>query len=107
MVSIMDDQCNVHECAFIQRLESQIDDLRKTNSETHQKLWVAINELKTNDAVQDSKYDTILSQLNSVVNEVKALQAVPGDHWKDFTKTVFASVITLIIGYIFGKLGII
>lgn len=103
----MNENCNLYECPQCQRLERQFDDLKKSNSETHQKLWEAINELKTNDAVQDSKYDTILNQLSSVVAEVKALQAVPGNNWKDLTKTVASSIVTLLIGFLLGKLGII
>lgn len=103
----MNENCNPHECPVGQRLEHQLEEYRKSNSDTHQKLWNEINGLKTNDAVQDSKYDTILVQLNSVVTEVKALQAVPGNNWKDFVKTVLTSVTTLVIGYLFGKLGVI
>lgn len=95
---------NPYDCPTGQRLEKQIDDLRKSNSETHQKLWEAINELKTNDAVQDSKYETIISKLNEVTAEVKALQAVPGNNWKDLVKTVISSVVSLIVGFALAKL---
>lgn len=103
----MSEGCNLNECAGLQRLEHQLEDLRKRNTETHEKLWNEINELKTNDAVQDSKYDTILSQLNTVVAEVKALQAAPGNNWKDLVKTIITTVGSIMVGYILAKLGIL
>lgn len=103
----MGEGCNPNDCLAIARLEHQIEEFRKSNTATHEKLWLEINDLKTNDAVQDSKYDTILKQLNELTSEVKTLQAVPGNNWKDFTKIIGSSIVTLIIGYLFGKLGII
>lgn len=102
----MGEGCNLNECAGLQKLERQLEEHRKRNTETHEKLWVAINELKTNDAVQDSKYDTILSQLNTVVAEVKALQAAPGNNWKDLVKTLITTVGSVIVGFVLAKLGI-
>lgn len=102
----MSEGCNLNGCAGLQRLERQFEDYRKRNTETHEKLWTAINELKTNDAVQDSKYDTILGQLNMVVTEVKTLQAAPGNHWKDLVKTAITTVGSVIVGFVLAKLGI-
>lgn len=103
----MGEGCNPHECPVGQRLEHQLEEFKKANSETHQKLWEAINVLKTNDAVQDSKYDTILSQLNTVVTEVKTLQAAPGNNWKDLVKTLITTVGSVIVGFVLAKLGIL
>lgn len=103
----MGENCNPYECPLCQKLEHQLEEFKRANSETHEKMWNAINDLKTNDAVQDSRYDTIIGQLNSVVAEIKTLQSVPGDNWKAFTKTMLSSVVTLLIGFMFGKLGII
>lgn len=102
----MDDSCNASECISLRRVSKQLEDHMKRNTETHEKLWTAINELKTNDAVQDSKYDTILSQLNTVVQEVKLLQSAPGDNWKSLTKTVLTSVGSILAGFVLAKLGI-
>lgn len=102
----MSEGCNTNECSGLQRLERQLEDHRKRNTETHEKLWNAINELKTNDAVQDSKYDTILSQLNTVVTEVKTLQAAPGNNWRDLVKTIIATVGSVLAGFMLAKLGI-
>lgn len=103
----MGEGCNSNECAGLDRIERNLETLRKHTSETHGKLWEAINELKTNDAVQITRYDTILSQLNSVVSEVKALQAVPGNNWKDLMKTVGTSIATLILGVLAAKMGLV
>ncbi len=103
----MGEGCSSNNCYDVTRLEHQIEELKKSNAATHEKLWNEINDLKTNDAVQDSKYDTILNQLNSVVMEVKALQAVPGNNWRDLVKTILTSVATLLVGYALGKIGIL
>lgn len=102
----MSEGCDPNTCSAIQRLENQIERLREENSETHRQLWSEINQLKTNDAVQDSKYDTILNQLNTVVAEVKALQAVPGDNWKSLVKTFITVTISAIGGFLAAKLGL-
>lgn len=102
----MAEGCNPNECPVAQRFERQLEELRKHNTETHEKLWAEINTLKTNDAVQDSKYDTILSQLNMVVAEVKTLQAAPGNNWKDLVKTIITTVGSIIVGFVLAKLGI-
>lgn len=103
----MSEGCSPHECPVGQRLEDEFKEFRKANSETHEKLWNAINELKTNDAVQDSKYDTILSELNKVTMEVKALQAVPGNNWRDLVKTVITTVGAALVGFVLAKFGIL
>lgn len=102
----MGEGCNPHECSISQRLEHQLEEFKKANSETHEKLWQSINELKTNDAVQDSKYDTILSQLNTVVAEVKLLQAAPGENWKNLVKTIITVAISALGGFLAAKLGL-
>lgn len=102
----MGEGCNPFECAYGKRLENQIEELRKANTETHRQMWEELNNLKTNDAVQDSKYDNILSELNKVVIEVKALQAVPGNNWKDLVKTIITTVGSVVVGYVLAKLGI-
>lgn len=102
----MGEGCNPNECPVGQRLERQLEEYRRHNTETHEKLWAEINTLKTNDAVQDSKYDTILSQLNMVVAEVKTLQAAPGNNWKDLVKTIITTVGSIIVGFVLAKLGI-
>lgn len=103
----MNDECNPNKCSYIDRLERRIETLRTQNTETHKRMWEVINELKTNDAVQITRYDTILSQLNSVVAEVKALQAVPGNNWKDLMKSVGTSIATLILGILAAKMGLV
>lgn len=103
----MGGECSLSECSGIERLERQIETLRNQNTETHKRMWEVINELKTNDAVQITRYDTILNQLNSVVAEVKALQAVPGNNWKDLMKTLGASIATLILGVLAAKVGLV
>lgn len=100
------DNCTPSECLGIERLERQIETLRNQNTETHEKLWAEINALKTNDAVQDSKYDTILTQLNMVVAEVKVLQAVPGDNWKNLVKTVMTVIASALVGFLVARLGL-
>lgn len=102
----MSEECKSNECSGLYRLERQFEEHKKRNTETHEKLWNAINELKTNDAVQDSKYDTILSQLNTVVMEVKTLQATPGNNWKDLVKTIITTAGSVIAGFVLAKLGI-
>lgn len=103
----MGEECNPHECPVGQRLERQIEEFRKANSETHEKLWKEINNLRTNDAVQDSKYETILSKLNEVTREVKALQAVPGDNWKNLVKTVITCAVSALVGFAAAKIGLV
>ena len=95
-----EERCNPYECPMCK----QFEDFRKETSEKRQKIWEALNELKTNDAVQNSKYDTILNKLNEVTMEVKALQAVPANNWKDLVKTVLSTVVSLIIGFALAKL---
>lgn len=102
----MSEGCDHTACGAIERLERQFVEFRQRNSEVHEKLWSEINTLKTNDAVQDSKYDTILNQLNTVVSEVKALQAAPGNNWKDLIKTIITTVGSVLAGFILAKLGI-
>lgn len=103
----MGEGCNSNGCADIRRLEHDLEALRTQNTETHRKLWEEINTLKTNDAVQVTKYDTILNQLNTVVSEVKALQAVPGNNWKDLSKAIVTAVGSAIGGFVLAKLGIL
>lgn len=102
----MSEGCSPNECPVGKRLERQLEEFRKHNTETHEKLWAEINLLKTNDAVQDSKYDTILNQLNAVVIEVKALQAVPGDNWKNLVKTVMTVLVSALLGFLAAQLGL-
>ena len=93
------EHCNPYECPICK----QFEEFRKDTSEKRQKIWKVINTLKTNDAVQDSKYETILSKLNDVTMEVKALQAVPANNWKDLVKTVLSTVVSLIVGFALAK----
>lgn len=101
----MDNECKEGICRDIQRLERMIELMRSSSSETHKAIWVAINELKTNDAVQDSKYDQILNNLRNVTTEVKALQEVPRNNWRELVHTIISTLVAVIIGYMAAKVG--
>ena len=81
--------CNPFECPVGRRLE---------------KIEEKLQTLSTNDALQDSKYDMILTRLTEVTNEVKSLKEAPGDNWRNLVKTVLSTVATIVVGFALAKI---
>lgn len=95
-----EEHCNPYDCP----ISRQLEEFKKDTSEKRQQMWKELNELRTNDAVQDSKYETILSRLSEVTTEVKNLQAIPANNWKDLVKAILSTVISLIVGFALAKI---
>ena len=102
----MPEKCNEH-CAGLDRLEQQVDELRRQNGTDHREFRERIGKIETSDAVQREQYETILEKLDALTHKVDALEAKPGRRWDGLVdKLIYAAALAVVAWLAAGAPGL-
>ena len=59
-------------------LEKDVNELRKQNSSSHERIFDRLGELEKQEGIQVLQYEHILEKLDQLAGDVKELKAKPG-----------------------------
>lgn len=88
----------------VSRLEKRFEDFVEKSSETHRRIYDKINDLSTATAVQNERYDTILSELEELKKEIKKLTEQPQKRWDTAITSAISAAVGGVVGFIVSKL---
>lgn len=94
-------------CPAVTRLERQIEDLKDSNSMSHEKIYDRLRELEKSDAVQRSEYNSIMDMLKNLTKKVDAIEAKPAKRWDGLVDKVICTLTGAVITYILARMGLI
>lgn len=96
-----------------QELERDLNDLRKQNSASHERLFDRVGELERLEGIQGEQYKNILEKLDTLTSRHDALnkkldelEAKPGKRWESIVGQIIGLVVAALVGLILGKIGL-
>ena len=103
----MPEKCtdNPRDCPLIPRVEA----LERTNEQhgnTHREMYDRIRKLETENAVQNARYEAIDAKLDELTVMVKELSGKAGKRWDKLAETALACIVTAVIVYLLGRVGL-
>lgn len=88
------------------RLESQLEEFQAQAAGNHREIYGRLNRLERSDAVQDSKYGTIIEKLDELVRKVEALETRPARRWEGVADRVLCTVAAAIVAFLLARMGL-
>ena len=86
-------------------VEQDVNELRKQNSASHERLFDRLGELERQEGIQGEQYKHILEKLDSLVQKVDALEARPAKRWEGVVAQVIGLVVAALVGLVLARLG--
>ena len=86
-------------------LEKDVNELRKQNSSSHERIFDRLGELEKQEGIQVVQYEHILEKLDQLAGDVKELKAKPGKRWEGIVEKVIGPVVAAVVGYFMAMLG--
>lgn len=129
----MSDHCGVGDngkCGGLERLEQQVDDLRRQNGSDHKDFRLQLAEIEKEGAKQKERFDRIMDNLNDLKSDnkellskvssfsikadnvdklehdVEELKGKSGKTWEDIKSKALGWAVALILAIVAGALGL-
>lgn len=94
------------------KLDSEIADLRRQNSDSHERIFNRLNELEKSEGVQMEQYKHILEKIteltvkvDSLATRISYIEAKPAKRWEGLTEKILGAVALAVVAYFLGRLG--
>ena len=87
-------------------LEKDVNELRKQNSSSHERIFDRLGELEKQEGIQLVQYEHIMEKLDELAGDVKELKAKPGKRWEGIVEKVIGLVAAAVVGYFLARLGL-
>lgn len=93
-------------------LEKDLNDLRKQNSASHERLFDRVGELERLEGIQGEQYKNILEKLDTLTRrhdelnrKLGELEAKPGKRWESIVGQVLGLVVAALVGALLVRIG--
>ena len=87
-------------------LEKDVNELRKQNSSSHERIFDRLGELEKQEGIQVVQYEHILEKLDQLSGDVKELKAKPAKRWEGIVEKAIGLVVAAIVGYVLAQVGL-
>lgn len=94
-------------------LQKSLDTFMENARGTHKEMFDRIRELEKNEARRDEQYlqimeklDGLSTQITTAMTDVGELKMKPAKRWDDMTKQIFGLIVTAIVAFILGRIGL-
>lgn len=87
-------------------LEREVDELRRQNSSSHERIFERLGELEKQEGIQGVQYENILEKLDQLAGDVKDLKAKPAKRWESVMEKILSTVVAAIMGFVLARLSL-
>lgn len=87
-------------------LEKDVNELRKQNSSSHERIFDRLGELEKQEGIQVVQYEHILEKLDQLAGDVKELKAKPGKRWEGIVEKAIGVLVAAMLGYMLAWFGL-
>lgn len=87
-------------------LEKDLNDLRKQNSSSHERIFDRLGELEKQEGIQLVQYEHIMEKLDQLAGDVKELKEKPAKRWEGMIKKVLEMIIAAVAGFFLARFGL-
>ena len=79
-------------------LEQDVNELRKQNSSSHERIFERLGELEKQEGIQGVQYENILEKLDQLAGDVKELKSKSAKRWE--------SIVEKVVGFFLARVGL-
>lgn len=108
----MPEKCTEN-CPDLARLEQEIRDLKKQNSEAFKEVQERLTKVELTNAIQNERYDAIMGKLDELSRKhdnlsakLEELEAKPGKRWESLAEKAVWAVCAAVIAFLLGRVGL-
>lgn len=87
-------------------LEKDVNELRKQNSSSHERIFDRLGELEKQEGIQLVQYEHIMEKLDRLAGDVKELKAKPGKRWEGIVEKAIGILVAAVLGFMLARLGL-
>lgn len=87
-------------------LEKDVNELRKQNSSSHERIFERLGELEKQEGIQVVQYEHIMEKLDQLAGDVKELKAKPGKRWEGIVEKAIGILVAAVLGFMLARLGL-
>ena len=87
-------------------LEKDVNELRKQNSSSHERIFDRLGELEKQEGIQLVQYEHIMEKLDQLAGDVKELKAKPGKRWEGIVEKAIGILVATVLGFMLARLGL-
>ena len=87
-------------------LEKDVNELRKQNSSSHERIFDRLGELEKQEGIQVVQYEHIMEKLDQLAGDVKELKAKPGKRWEGIVEKAIGILVAAVLGFMLARLGL-
>lgn len=87
-------------------LEKDVNELRKQNSSSHERIFDRLGELEKQEGIQVVQYEHIMEKLDQLAGDVKELKAKPGKRWEGIVEKAIGILVAAVLGFMLAQLGL-
>ena len=87
-------------------LEKDVNELRKQNSSSHERIFDRLGELEKQEGIQLVQYEHIMEKLDQLAGDVKELKAKPGKRWEGIVEKAIGILVAAVLGFMLARLGL-
>ena len=87
-------------------LEKDVNELRKQNSSSHERIFDRLGELEKQEGIQLVQHEHIMEKLDQLAGDVKELKAKPGKRWEGIVEKAIGILVAAVLGFMLARLGL-
>ena len=87
-------------------LEKDVNELRKQNSSSHERIFDRLGELEKQEGIQLVQYEHIMEKLDQLAGDVKELKAKPGKRGDGIVEKAIGLLVAAVLGFMLARLGL-
>lgn len=87
-------------------LEQDVNELRKQNSSSHERIFERLGELEKQEGIQGVQYENILEKLDQLAGDVKELKSKSAKRWESIVEKVIGLLVAAVVGFFLARVGL-
>lgn len=89
-------------CPVLPRVKA-LEDENDQHRSTHREMFDRLRALETSEAVQNTKYDAIMTKLDALTAKLEALEAKPGKRWDGLVDKLIWAVAGAVVAFVLAR----
>lgn len=100
----MSEKCT-ESCPLVPRVEA-LEEANRQHGATHRKIFDKLEALKVENATQNANWEHVDGKLDDLTVMVKELTGKAGKRWDKLAETALVAIVTGVVCFLLGRMGI-
>ena len=96
----------VQERHDLDELEDDLNDLRKSNASTHERIFDKLTQLEKQDEIRTILFEKHEEKLDAVGKNIEEIKEKPGKRMNQIVEAIIGLIVAAVVGYFLAQLGL-